>query len=562
MQMRLGSIIDKTNELIKNMIGEGWKEWKVDASDGSVVFGSALYNWAISTPSMRKTGIGFNEIYDYCQRREMDELAERCKLYEVVLDMVIKHLPNPLVAQKKRIKRIWKGEGEIGECMETCDPEGPVAFMITNITIDPHAGEVATGRLFSGTITGGQTLHISDIDRTNRVQQVGVFMGPDRLEVDRVPAGNIVAVTGLKDAIAGSTVSSVEILPFESIKHASEPVVTVAVEAKTTKDLPKLIEVLRQMSKEDPTIKVEINEETGEHLISGMGELHLEIITYRIEHDKNVPIETSKPIVVYREAIQTTAGPVEGKSPNRHNRFYFEVEPMSKEVVDLIKSERVSMHLPELDRRNRLMDAGMPKEEARKVVDIFESNMLIDTTKGIQYLSETMELIIDGFEEVMAQGPLAREKCQGIIVKLTDVKLHEDSIHRGPAQVIPAVRHAINAAILMADATFFEPLQYVFIHVPQAQMGNATKEIQGRRGQILDVSAEGGLSIIKSKSPVAEMFGFAANLRSATEGRALWSTEHAGFENLPRNLREEIIMQVRKRKGLKLEMPRPSDHVS
>jgi elongation factor 2 len=214
-------------------------------------------------------------------------------------------------------------------------------------------------------------------------------------------------------------------------------VVTVAVEAKHMKDLPKLVEVLRQVAKEDNTLKVTINEETGEHLMSGMGELHLEVIGHRIERDKGVEITTSPPIVVYRETIQKHAGPVEGKSPNRHNRFYIEVEPLDSSIVDLIKSGEVSMRMPELERREKFMEAGFEKGEAKGVTHIFESNILIDTTKGIQYLNETMELIIDGFEEVMKAGPLTREPCQAVKVTLVDAKLHEDAVHRGPAQVIP-----------------------------------------------------------------------------------------------------------------------------
>ncbi|HDM36160.1 MAG TPA: elongation factor EF-2, partial [Candidatus Syntrophoarchaeum butanivorans] len=322
MQLRLAKVIDNVNKLIKGMHEEKYKAgWRVDAADGSVAFGSALYNWAISVPSMKRTGIGFNEVYEYCKSGNMKELAEKSPLYITVLDMVVKHLPDPLVAQKDRIGVIWHGdlESEVGRAMLNVDPDGPVAFMVTDISIDPHAGEVATGRLFSGTLERGMELKISGMPKPNRIQQVGIFMGAERVEVERIPAGNIAAVTGLKDAIVGSTVSSVEMEPFESIKHISEPVMTIAVEAKQMKDLPKLIEVLRQISKEDPTVRVEINEETGEHLISGMGELHLEIITYRIEHDKNIPITTSPPIVVYRETVTTKAGPVEGKSPNRHN---------------------------------------------------------------------------------------------------------------------------------------------------------------------------------------------------------------------------------------------------
>ncbi|MCD5409273.1 MAG: elongation factor EF-2 [Methanocellales archaeon] len=555
MQIRLGNLIILVNKLIKGMNPERYSQgWRVDATDGTVAFGSSLYNWAISVPYTKKSNIGFNEIYEYCQSNKMKELAEKCPLHKVVLDMVIHHLPSPLVAQKYRIAAIWKGDksSEIGVAMEGCDPKGPVALMVTDISIDPHAGEVATGRLFSGTLKRGEELHISGTTRTNRLLQVGIFMGAERLEIERIPAGNIAAVTGLKDVIVGSTVTSIgEIIPFESIKHASEPVVTVAVEAKHMRDLPKLIEVLRQISKEDPTIKVEIDEETGEHLIAGMGELHLEIIAHKIERDYNIPIQQTPPIVVYRETVQNLAGPVEGVSPNRHNRFYLEVEPLEEDIINSIKTGEVSMRMEELERRKLLMDAGMHKDQAKNIVAIHGSNMLIDMTKGIQYLRETMELIIEGFEEAMTNGPLAREPCQGIKVKLVDVKLHEDAIHRGPAQVIPATRQAIHEAIRMADPSILEPIQDVYIHVPSDMMGSATREIQGRRGQILDMHQEGDTTVIAGKAPVAELFGFAGELRSATEGRALWNTEHAGFQILPQSIQEEIVRQIRQRKGLK-----------
>ncbi len=564
MQLRLSKIIDDVNKLIKSINKEKYEQgWRLDTSEGSVAFGSALYKWAISVHSMKENGIGFKEAYDYCQSGDVKSLAEKSPLHQILLDMVIPLLPNPLKAQKYRLSAIWHGDREsmVGEAMEKCDPNGPIALMVTDIIMDPHAGEVATGRLFSGTLRRGQELCVSGMPNLSRVQQVGIFIGPDRLDVDEVPAGNIVAITGIKDVIVGSTVSSVEMTPFESIKYVSEPVVTVAVEAGHTKDLPKLVEVLRQLSKEDPTLKVEIDEETGEHLISGMGELHLEIVAYRIGHDHKVPITTSPPIVVYRESIQGIAGPVEGKSPNRHNRFYISVEPLPKEVIQLIKSDAVSMRTKELERRQMLMDAGMDKEEAKNLAGIYGSNVLLDMTKGIQYLRETMELILEGFEEVMRNGPLAKEPCQGIKAKLMDVKLHEDSVHRGPAQVIPAARQAIQAAILMASPSILEPILDVYVQVPADYMGNASREIQGRRGQILEVNSEGDMVIVRGKAPVAELFGFAGSIRSATEGRALWSTEYAGFEPLPSNLQVDVIRQIRQRKGLKLEMPKPSDYV-
>ncbi|MDO8727351.1 MAG: elongation factor EF-2 [Candidatus Methanoperedens sp.] len=564
MQMRLGLVIDKVNKIVKGLKPDEYDRLKLDPVIGKVAFGSALNNWAISIPYMKKTGITFKEIIEYCQADKQDELAKKCPLHEVMNEMIIKFLPSPVDAQKERIKVIWHGdkESEIGKSMTNVDRNGKVALMITDITTDPHAGEVASGRLFSGTLERGKEIFISGMPNANRIQSVGIFMGAERIEVEKIPAGNIVALTGLGDAIVGSTASTDKnMTPFESIRHVSEPVVTVAVEAKHMKDLPKLVEVLRQVAKEDPTLKVMINQETGEHLLAGMGELHLEVVAGRIKRDKHVDITTSKPLVVYRETVSSHAGPVEGKSPNHHNRFYIEVEPLTPEVIELIKSNGISMRQPEVERRDILMKAGMTKDEAKGITHIYESNMFIDMTKGIQYLNETMELILEGFEEVMKAGPLTREPVMGVKVKLMDAKLHEDSIHRGPAQVIPASRQATQAAILMAGATLLEPFQKVFIHVPQEQMGGAMREMQGRRGSILDMQSEGDTTIIEAKAPVAQLFGFAGDLRSATEGRAMWSTEFAGFETIPGNILNDVVMDIRKRKGLKLEMPKPSDFI-
>ncbi len=564
MQVQLSKIIDKVNKLMQGMKKDRYEDWKLDAVKGNVAFGSALYNWAISVPTMKKTGLGFKEVFDYCKQGNMKELALKCPAYEAVLDMITEHLPNPMEAQQYRVPVVWQGDAEsgIGKSMASCDRLGDVAFMVTSISVDPHAGEVATGRLFSGTVEKGTEVLISGVYKKNRIQQVGIFEGQERVEVAKVPAGNIVALVGLKDAVVGSTLSTSEIVPFESMKHYSEPVVTVAVEAKSTKDLPRLVEVIRKLAKEDPMIRVEINEETGEHLVSGMGELHLEIITYRIEHDEGIPIIASPPLVVYRETVEGHAGPVEGKSPNRHNKFYFEVEPLGAEVVDKIQSEGITVGKNKVLMRDKLVEAGMDKAEAKKVLNILEGNVLVDMTKGVQYLRETMELIQEGFEEVMLKGPLAKEKCRGIKVKLMDVKLHEDSIHRGPAQVIPAVRSAILGAILLAEATFLEPVQGVFISIPQNLLGNVTREIQGRRGQIVDMKTEGDMVSLQSEAPVAEMLGFAGDIRSATEGRALWSTEFAGFKPIPQNLFGMKVMEVRERKGMKQEMPKASYFMS
>jgi len=564
MQERLMDVIGDVNELIRGMTEDmdDVDDWTVSVEDGTVAFGSALYKWGVSAPSMAATGIGFPEIIEMERNDQRRELHEQTPLSDVVLDMVAEHFPDPLDAQPRRIPRVWRGddESEISRQMQEVDDDGEVVFMVTDISMDPHAGEIATGRLFSGTIKQGQELYVSGTAGKNRVQSVGIFMGGEREELDRgVPAGNIAAVTGLRDAIAGSTVSSIEMTPFESIEHISEPVITKSVEAKNMDDLPKLIETLQQVAKEDPTIRVEINEDTGEHLISGQGELHLEVITQRIQKNQGIPVQTGEPIVVYREAPQQESREVEGVSPNRHNKFYITVEPLSDDVVETIKLGEASMDMPELERREALQEAGMDKDTSQNVEHIHGTNILIDDTKGIQHLNETMELVIEGLEEALNDGPLANEPVEGALLRLHDAKLHEDTIHRGPAQVIPAVRDAVHRSLIDADIKLLEPIQNVRIDVPSEHMGSASGEIQGRRGRVDDMYQEGDLMVIEGIAPVEEMIGFSSDIRSATEGRASWNTENAGFRVLSDNLQREKIMEIRERKGMKLELPSSVD---
>jgi len=564
MQQRLQSVIATVNELIIGMTEEMDVDWTVSVEDGTVAFGSALYKWGVSAPSMTETGVGFPEIIELERDGEREELHARSPLSNVVLDMVAEHFPNPYDAQPQRIPRVWRGDAEttLATDMADVNDEGEVVFMVTDISMDPHAGEVATGRLFSGTLTKGQELFVSGVAGQNRVQSVGIFMGGEREELDRgVPAGNIAAVTGLRDAIAGSTVSSVEMTPFESIEHISEPVITKSVEATKMDDLPKLIETLQQVAKEDPTIRIEINEDTGEHLISGQGELHLEVITQRIQKNQGLPVHTGEPIVVYREAPQTVSAEVEGVSPNRHNKFYITAEPLTDEIIDAIKRGEIAMGGPELERREALMELGMDKDTAQGVEQIYGSNILVDATKGIQYLNETMELVIEGVEEALDDGPLAREPVQGVLLRLHDAKLHEDTIHRGPAQVIPAVREAVHRSLIDADVKLLEPIQNVRIDVPSEHMGPASGEVQGRRGRVDDMFQEGDLMVIEGIAPVDEMIGFSSDIRSATEGRAAWNTENAGFRVMSDSLQRETIMEIRERKGLKMELPASIDYI-
>ncbi|WP_297508780.1 elongation factor EF-2 [Thermococcus sp.] len=561
---RFAKIITDVNRLIKRYAPEEFKnQWMVRVEDGSVAFGSAYYNWALSVPFMKKTGVTFKDIVELTNAGDLKTLRKKAPLHVVVLDMVVRHLPNPVEAQKYRIPHLWRGDinSEVGQAMLRCDPKGKMVMVVTKIIIDKHAGEVATGRVWSGTVKSGMEVYLINSKRKARIQQVGIYMGPERINMEAVPAGNIVAVTGLRDAMAGETVAQEPIEPFEALHYVSEPVVTVAIEAKNVKDLPRLIEALRQLAKEDPTLHVKIDEETGQHLLSGMGELHLEVKLVKLKEDWKIDVDVSPPIVVYRESISRPSPIVEGKSPNKHNRFYITVEPMPDEIYQAIREGIIPEGRPKNPKEvaKKLAELGMDYEMAKGIVDVYNGNMFFDNTKGIQYLNEVMDLLVDGFHMAMDEGPLAREPVMKVIVRLHDAKIHEDNVHRGPAQIYPAIRTAIHCAMMKAGPVLYEPYQKVIINVPYEYMGAVSREINQRRGQLIDMRQEGEVMIIIAEAPVAEMFGFAGAIRGATSGRALWSTEHAGFKRVPTELAQQIIRQIRQRKGLDPNPPTEKD---
>ncbi len=571
MQTRFMGTITKVNKLIRQFAPEEKrKEWQVSVADGTVAFGSAYHNWGITVPFMAKTGISFKDIFDYCNNEQQKELAKKAPVHEVLLDMAVTKLPGPVEAQKYRIPNIWNGdlESEIGKSMMECDPNGELAMMITKIWMDPHAGEVAVGRIYSGSVNHGESVWALGGHKPERVQQVSMMVGGDRIPVPSVVAGNIAAVTGIRSAAAGVTISrDKDFTPFEAIRHYSEPVVTVAVEPLSMKDLPKFIDALRSLAKADASLVVTTNQETGEALLAGMGELHLEITTYRIEEEQGIKVKVSPPIVVYRESVESSnrGSAFEGKSPNRHNRFYVEVEKLPLPVIEALReghfgdgpvrnkdSKEVGNKFGEFD--------GMDRDTMRKIYAISGTNVLVNDTKGIQALHETRELIIEAFNEVCKRGPIAEEPMMGLFVRLVDAKLHEDAIHRGPAQTIPAVRNAIKGACIRARPVIMEPMQKMNVSVPNNWLGGVSREISNRRGVIEDMPADGEVTTVIGTVPVAETFGFSNDIRAASQGRAVWNSENCGFDILPIHLFEKTVESIRGRKGLKAEVPTEANY--
>ena len=560
MQERFIGIIKNVNKLIMEIAEEDYGEkWQCNLNEGAIAFGSAYHNWALSIPFMKENGVTFKEIieaYEDGGEDKIKALAKRAPLHEVVLDMSITHHPNPVDAQAYRIGKLWHGdvESEDGKSLLACDPNGPLFYVPIKIVIDPQAGEIVYGRLFSGTLKKGTEVYLNRAKIKSRVQQVFIANGAKREIVDNVPCGNIVLTGGLKTRV-GETVTMGPSDVFDEISHLFDPVISKAIKAKSPGDLSKLVEILRVIQKEDPSIKIEIDEESGENLMHGMGELHLEIIENRIKTEKGLDVITSPPIVIYRESISKPSnGEYEGKSPNKHNKFYFSVQPIEEGIAAAMKAGTIKdqrIKSKDLELRKIFTDAGYETKVADSVKDIFQGNIFLDQTRGQVHMLEVIEMILDGFHDVCNNGPLAREPVTGMKVILHDMKLHEDTIHRGPAQIYPAIRDGIRGAMLQgAQPVMFEPMQILQIDAPADYMGEVSKLVTAKRGQLIDVEQEQSSVTIKAKMPVMELIGWSSDLRSSTSGRGISAVLDQMFEKLPPELTDKVVKQIIERKGL------------
>ena len=568
MQRWLMNIINHFNQLVDIYAEPEIKEkWKVSIQGNSVAFGSAKDRWGFNFKMAQKKGIKFKDVYDAYTSDDpsaIKALAERAPLSDAVLGMVVEHHPPPHVAQRYRIPKIWPGElnSDIGKALVECNEKGPALMMVTTINVDPQAGRVATGRLYSGTIKDGDEVYLVDAKRPGRVQSVNIYMGNTREIVGFLPAGNIPALLGLDYAVAGETLSTVKgQVAFESIKYVSEPVVTIAVEPKHPKDLPKLVEALRRVTVEDPNLIVKINEETGETLMAGMGVLHLEIATSLLQ-EAGLDIVTTQPLINYRETIRAKAGPIMSKSPNKHNKIFMRVEALPDDILDMIRTGKLKEDMDKKEMARILREKGWDADEARSVAAIdISGNMLIDETKGVQFLHESMDSIRSGFDDVIRNGPIAHESVRGVKFVLHHFVPHEDPAHRGLAQLMPATRRSMLGSMLIADPVLLEPILGIEIKCPQDLIGQVSSVLSSKRGKLLNVEQKGIIAIMQGEIPASETFDLSEKMRGATAGKATWTTFFKSWQAVPNSIFRSLVADVRKRKGLNPEPPSPDEFI-
>ena len=566
MQEKLASVVTSFNNLIDTYAEPEYKEkWKVSIQDGSVTFGSAKDKWGFNVDIMKEKGVSFKDVITaYSDEGDVNVLVEKVPLAEAILGMVVKHHPPPHVAQKYRVPKIWKGDldSDIGKAILNCDDNGPAVMMVVNMQMDPAAGPVAIGRLFSGTVKDGDTVNLIDTHREARIQSVNFFMGNQREMVGQLSAGNIPALLGLTEARAGQTVSTTKgIEVFEGIKYVSEPVVQMAIEPKHPKDLPKMIEILKRLTIEDPNLIIKINEESGETIMAGMGVLHLEIATNQIK-EAGLDLVTSEPLINYRETITQPTEPIMAKSPNRHNKIFMRVEPLEPEIAEMCRNGELGEMKDKKEMTKILRDHGWEPDVAKKVMR-FDSrgNIMINGTKGVQFIDESSDSILSGFDEVMKEGPLAREQMRDCKFTFTHFVPHEDTAHRGLSQLGPASRRACLASVLLAQSVILEPILGIEVRVPQDLVGNVASVLSGKRGKVIDMQQKGVVSIVIGEVPASETFDISQVMRGQTAGKAMWNTFFKSWSPIPKSLVAQLIPDIRKRKGLSPEPPKAEEFI-
>merc|ERR1711968_60673 len=381
----------------------------------------------------------------------------------------------------------------------------------------------------TGKVTGSKAgLYVKSIQRTV------IMMGRYVEQVADVPCGNTCGLVGIDNYIlkTGTVASNENAFNFKVMKYSVSPVVRVAVEPKNAQDLPKLVEGLKRLSKSDPLV-VCMTEESGEHIIAGCGELHIEICLKDLQEDfmGGAPIKVSELVVAYRETGTKVSEQVLSKSPNKHNRLYvvgdtFATSGLAEDIDPTNAQPKVTARDDAKLRGRYLADTyGFEIGEARKIWAFGPEgtgpNILLDGSKGVQYLNEIKDSFVGGFQWATKEGPLADENMRGVLIKIQDVTLHADAIHRGGGQIIPTARRVVYAAILSSGPALMEPVYLAEIQVPQDVMGNCYGVVTRRRGHVFDEIQQQGTPMINLKAylPVGESFGFTKDLRSNTGGK-------------------------------------------
>jgi elongation factor G len=417
-----------------------------------------------------------------------------------LLDAVVDYLPAPI-----DLPPITGTNPDSGQKEERRDdPDQPLSALVFKIATDPYVGKISYIRVYSGSIEAGQGVFNSNLEKHERISRLLLMHANKREDVEKISAGDIAAAVGLKDSKTGHTISEKKHpIVLESMKFP-EPVISVALEPKSKADEEKLANALSKLSEEDPTFKVKTDEETGQMIISGMGELHLEIIVDRMLREFGVQANVGKPQVSYRETVRKkvkTEGKFIRQTGGRGQYGHVVVELEPQEPAKGFEFE------------NAIIGGAIPKEYINSV------------EKGVK--------------DALESGVLAGYPVVDVKVSLIDGSYHE--VDSSDIAFKAAGSIAVNDALQKAGSVLLEPIMSVEIVVPETYMGEVIGDISARRGKIQGLVKRKDAQVIASMVPLSEMFGYATRLRSLTQGRAIYTMQFNHYEEVPRSVGEEIM---------------------
>lgn len=424
----------------------------------------------------------------------------RNKGVQPLLDAIIEYLPSPV-----DIDHVSGINPKTGEQVErkTINEE-PFTGLAFKIQTDPHVGRLTYVRIYSGKLTAGQSLYNATKDREERMSRMLLMHANKREEIDTAYAVEIVALVGLKDTTTGNTLCErTSPMVMESISFP-EPVISLAIEPKTKSDQEKMGYALNKLSDEDPTFRIKTNQETGQTIVAGMGELHLEIIVDRMKREFNVEATTGAPQVAYKETIKKKAEG-EGKyirqsgGRGQYGHCLIRIEPQAR-------------------------GAGYEFEDA---------------IKGGAIPNEFIAPIEKGIREAMENGVLAGFPLVDVKITLYDGTYHDVDSSEMAFKIAGSM--ALQHAVKVADPTIIEPIMKVEVSTPDDFMGDVIGDLSSKRAQILGTDKRGNLTIITAHVPLAELSGYATKLRSMSQGRATYYMEPSHYDEVPRNISEGII---------------------
>jgi elongation factor 2 len=531
-QDKLTAIIKRVNDIIVETMGTpDSASWQVSPESDTVAFGSALHTWGFTISQMSRQSLRFHDVLPFYEQDRVGQLAQLLPITNPILEMVLQKLPSPRQAQSYRIQHIWKGklDSPAGLALAMCSSDGPLIGLVSSLVEDPRYGQVAVARIFSGTVRQGTMTRVLPADFKSTIQRVSLFMGSKRVVVPAVVAGNICGLAGLEGVKAGDTIigqlTPSGMVPFEEIRYVNEPVVTVSIEPRLPRELPRLLSYLENLTKTDPNLLVRVNKDTGEYLLSGIGLLHLEITIHDIEKS-GIPVIASEPIVLYRETPRAAVVLRDRQlSPNGRNALRLAVS---------------SVYHPASEFETSIEDTWLLDERGNK---------LTCRVLGKDVPKTAQEALVSGFVWACDRGPLCGEPIGATVVRILQVDLSSDLQDQGRVELMSMMKETLFQALARSGVTLLEPIYQIQVLIPNSLLRDVSSIILGRRGKVEQVEQKGPLVAVKGLIPVVETFDLATVLRSQTSGRALWQTRFADWRPVPESRLESIASAIKRRKG-------------